>query len=1307
MYVTVISVIAALLAPLAAPLGAQEGSATDDEFIVDLGTTTFLDVAANDDPGFVPTEVVIRVESLEGSAQPGVDPETGALGIFFTSAPEVFPTSLGATASRQEVGYQLCDATPQCVGAWAYIYQESPTPVLADDTISVPAGTSRLIDVYINDAGFDGYTISPSIVGEPTSGSVEFGSGLVDYPLYRYTADPGDPRSDSFVYEVCNRADVCSTATVFINVSEATPVVADDTIVVAADRPTILADLIFANDPLVDFGARYRPSFLSITTPTSSGEAVATFDTEAGSAVYYTPASRFEGADSLAYQACIPSPSESSESSAELCDIAEVDITVASFGLNDDYAGPIAVGDSAFMSIISNDVGVTGNRRLAVVEPPAAGDVVDIEGNFQYTPYDGTIGIDSFVYEVCLLEDPAMPCDTATVFIEVEPGPVLPDIDADEFGYIADGRFGTFDVLANDSNIDPDTLEIFEGTNSGAERVVDRGDGPVIEAAYAYTGSEPVVRQIWYRVCNSPDPESQQCGLGQLTINLTGTELPVKDTEIANISVLVGETITVEVIDGVDGLVSPFSFEILQIPPHLTASLDESSSPPTAITATGVALGGRDTPIQYHVCNLDETGEPITCNFGNLFIEVVEEPVVAVDDSAMVASGEPTEIDVVGNDQGFDIVGSVVTVDPAPTRGTVTITSDEEGNFSVIYTSEPNRIGNDSFGYEVCDESLVRCDTAVVSVQISPACTIVGTDGPDTLEGTSGDDVICGLGGDDTINARGGNDVVYGGGGNDVITGGSGDDVVYAQGGDDIVYGYAGNDELRGNRGNDEVRGGAGNDDVRGGQGDDDVRGGAGNDSVRGGRGLDEVRGNGGIDYLFGGRDADQLFGGTDGDVIRGNAGSDVIAGGDGPDAVFGGQDDDTINGGGGDDLLRGNGGVDVTDGDGGFDRCNAETEIECEANPNDGGSRSLRLTDDTDFTQWPTVPQLPAIPMDGASTAAGIFCAVALQEVPAGAAGLFDTPAPIHCLSDMADGQFGVISTVDSSAVPVDAVLLTDEFCATTGADLWCIDESSRTYVEVDVAGVTGNILDVAIASADQAAGVPLADATMCVLTDAGVWCAGDNTHGTLGTGDFDPRAGFVEVIGVPTLVDLDMSDRTVCGRDPSGDVWCWGDNRSGQVGNGLVGTGAPTPVAAGLAAMDQVAVGGQTVCALDIEAETVTCWGLYHGNQAESDVMPEPVAVPTVVASPGWQIGELGTELSASSSHMCLLANSQDVYCWGDDTSAQTTGIDPTEDPFVTRPVVLITNAVANNGVDAGEGFTVAWESSGPSYLAGATAP
>ena len=77
-----------------------------------------------------------------------------------------------------------------------------------------------------------------------------------------------------------------------------------------------------------------------------------------------------------------------------------------------------------------------------------------------------------------------------------------------------------------------------------------------------------------------------------------------------------------------------------------------------------------------------------------------------------------------------------------------------------------------------------------------PACTIVGTPGPDRLAGTPGRDVICGLGGNDMIDGGPGNDIIRGGPGNDKLVGGPGNDKLEGGQGNDTIIAWDGQRDI-------------------------------------------------------------------------------------------------------------------------------------------------------------------------------------------------------------------------------------------------------------------------------------------------------------------------------------------------------------------------------------------------------------------------------------------------------------------------------------------------------------------------------
>ena len=92
--------------------------------------------------------------------------------------------------------------------------------------------------------------------------------------------------------------------------------------------------------------------------------------------------------------------------------------------------------------------------------------------------------------------------------------------------------------------------------------------------------------------------------------------------------------------------------------------------------------------------------------------------------------------------------------------------------------------------------ALSQASAVHAAARAKPACTIVGTPGPDRLAGTPGRDVICGLGGNDAIDGGPGNDVIRGGPGNDTIVGGPGSDTLQGGKGDDVFIAWDGQRDL-------------------------------------------------------------------------------------------------------------------------------------------------------------------------------------------------------------------------------------------------------------------------------------------------------------------------------------------------------------------------------------------------------------------------------------------------------------------------------------------------------------------------------
>ncbi|EEW26410.1 Hint domain-containing protein [Rhodobacter ferrooxidans] len=159
-------------------------------------------------------------------------------------------------------------------------------------------------------------------------------------------------------------------------------------------------------------------------------------------------------------------------------------------------------------------------------------------------------------------------------------------------------------------------------------------------------------------------------------------------------------------------------------------------------------------------------------------------------------------------------------------------------------------------------------------------------DDNDWIEAGYGNDTVDGGFDDDTIQGRQGNDSIIGGEGSDLIDGGQDDDIIYGglspvfPDGLNIPDAY----DARPDNGRDTIRGGDGNDTIFGQDDDDLIFGDRGNDLIDGGIDEDTILGGGGNDTIIGGAGVDSMSGGNDRDVFLGGNAGDFVDGNEGGD---------------------------------------------------------------------------------------------------------------------------------------------------------------------------------------------------------------------------------------------------------------------------------------------------------------------------------------------------------------------------------------------------------------------------------------
>ena len=688
-------------------------------------------------------------------------------------------------------------------------------PIASPDTASTDEDTPVVIDVLSNDTDPNGDTLT--IVGTPTAGNGTVtvnGDGTLNY-----TPDPNYNGPDTITYVVRDPSGNTDTSTVTVTVDPVNdaPVAVDDTASTAVG--TAVRIDILSNDTDVD-GDR-----LSIVgTPTSpNGTVVVNGDRT----ITFTPTSGFTGTATISYTVTDPD--------------GLTDTAVVTVGVGGD--SPTANPDTAttdedtpvVIDVLTNDTDPNGDT-LTIVGTPTAGNgtvTVNGDGTLNYTPDPDYNGPDTITYTV---RDPSGNTDTSTVAVTVDPVNDAP-VALDDAATTPTGTPVIIDILANDSDVDGDTLSIVGTPTSPDGTVVVNGDNTITFTPTSGFG-------------------------GPTTISYTVRD-PAGLTDTAVVSVVVGAA---PVPDGyVDGSAAGELIDDLYTGDPNGDFVDHSDAllPGAAPEDDVIRAGAGDDTI------LAGLGDDIvTAGPGN--------------DSVFGGVGDDTLYGGDGND----------TIDAGPGADRV----EGGGGDDVIISDDPGEsLPDRAFpGLNAADaDAFDNRDTVYGG---SGNDTISTGDDADLVYGGLGDDSIDGGVDADTIVGGDGNDTIVGGEGSDSIQGNLGDDLIYGGLGDGATDPRHIVDGLDPDPGNDRdtIDAGSGNDTVFGLDDADLIYGGAGDDLLDGGIDNDTVVGGFGNDTIIGGLGADSLYGSGDRDTFLVNSLEEGL--GDRIDGGEAGDDFDTLD---------------------------------------------------------------------------------------------------------------------------------------------------------------------------------------------------------------------------------------------------------------------------------------------------------------------------------------------------------------------------------------------------------------------------
>ena len=294
-----------------------------------------------------------------------------------------------------------------------------PTVTTEPDFATTLAGTAVLINVASNDR-------SSNAAGAPL-GAPHFNAGttspahgtvsIVDGQV-RYTPNPGFTGTDTFTYEICTTASTayptasCRVETVTVNVLGVTTT--PDAASTTTNTPTTIN--VRSND------ASSHPDLAPLATPTTvTPPANGTVTWVDGNALY-APNTGFNGTDTFTYQVCTTgTPSACSAATT-------VTVTVTPTVATTPDTASTAPNTPVSINVLANDSSTAPLGTPTTVGPPANGTVSWVNGQAVYTPTPGFTGTDTFTYQVCTTNTPAVCSLPTTVTVTVAaPAPVPAD----------------------------------------------------------------------------------------------------------------------------------------------------------------------------------------------------------------------------------------------------------------------------------------------------------------------------------------------------------------------------------------------------------------------------------------------------------------------------------------------------------------------------------------------------------------------------------------------------------------------------------------------------------------------------------------------------------------------------------------------------------------------------------------------------------------------------------------------------------------------------------------------------------------
>ncbi len=554
-------------------------------------------------------------------------------------------------------------------------------PNAFNDTPTTSEDTTLTFDPRLNDSdpNGDAFTITANSAPAPAAGTVSCSTTSCTFtPAANYNGPA------SFTYTITDSFGASSTATVSITVTAVNdpPVANTDTFNVTEDTP--LTQNVRVNDTDVE-----TPT-TSLTVIGSTNGTKGTVSCTSIGDCTYTPNLNQTGADSFTYT--LSDGANSTVGTVNVNIAAVNDPPVANNDVlvtNEDVIGNV--------NVLSNDTDPDSTLTVTGSTNGTKGNVsCTALGVCTYSPLLNQNGADSFTYTVT----DGTTSVTGTVNVTITPVNDPPVANADTLT-TAEDTPATVNVLANDSDVDntPTSLTVTGSTNGTKGTVVCTTAG-----ICTYT---PNLNQIGpdsftYTVT---DPGGATA-TGTVSVTITG----VNDTPIANADTLTTPEDT------------PGSVNVL------TNDVDPDGPSPMTITGstngTNGSVGCTTAGICTYAPNLNFNGtdsftytvfDGNTSATGtvNVTVTAVNDPPVAINNTATTLPATAVTLNVLANDSDVDGNTFLLTSNTNPANGTVTCTAAG----SCTYTPNVGFTGTNTFNYTITDSAGATA-TATVTITV-------------------------------------------------------------------------------------------------------------------------------------------------------------------------------------------------------------------------------------------------------------------------------------------------------------------------------------------------------------------------------------------------------------------------------------------------------------------------------------------------------------------------------------------------------------------------------------------------------------